>query len=1643
MSLPVFPTNPQDGMIFEVTPGTFYIYSAGSNCWNRFDGADALGLATPLEDGLMAKEDFAKLRSLLVPPPQSSLQGEECESKFSSGIVALYSFDESLSISASPDVINKINGEIVGGPIPWALHKNTAGLDFRVDISNLLNEIEARGLLNKVQLQGEKGEPGKKGTPGIDKLDTGPVGPTGPDGANTPFAGSLTTEPISFEKVDQSSNRAVVDIKTEEVSATESRLVVTRANIGNPDACPNELIPKDIDSELLVVLNTVVGGRFVRNHVVQSSSGDCSLICRICASSIHHVNFGPIVSDIIDKYKDRIRVLKSEKEELVLIWLQTMIEIFNQQKQALCCALENCKSRGRNQSTRQYIETQRIQAAIGDFSLKIDGENDKVITKMDTFKDCPVPLQPANSVIFKEGGVIFNLDAKIHIADPRIGNSGQSLAGYLPPGTYIAEITNCCANFNQSAAGSQFSGHTAILYQAATVVGDTTNIESSVISFPDLGSFGNRAAAVNAYLGVTVSFEHAGGDVSTWLLDPDGFVENNNEGVQVCIIDILQLADDPVPPAGLLYAYRNEVATENFIGKYAPFVGGSTAADNLGIGTDGNVVPISGPDLSAATASNFFYLGTDGLHFNFVAGEPPGPGVEEIEASIQVRFEITNNPLAATIVAQNPSTDIKQLSATEFSGEIGISSSAGFVVGPIDPSSDFSVVFDPSDLDTMRVWNVSDDDNDLALAEGSTEGIGPQTNEVRSVDATALFDLSGSGVSEEFGGGNQNALQVENNISGQNVSIHRPIAISIGTTRTRTPPLASQISPPFAPPFAPPIVPQISPPFAPPTFVPPASPPATPITPFLPPPVDTKGVPLLESGEPIISEEDSTQPRGAEGTPQDPGIQDTVISISGDTIASARYIFTDDEGNKYYSAYNSVDPGQVGTFSFLSLGPPILVVAPPEVFTETVINAKNIEVSELSDLLTRDQLQKAESLQGISRLTFVQEILGTTLDRMPNARDMVDFEIEFQNSAVGFQLLGTISIAVGLPGAITNVVIDNFGLADVPVTENETEVLGRTKRVVAQIGGTDAANGGLLFVGLDSYYGDYQGKDTVRGGVPLDFQGNNFFLANTEGQSRVMQVTGARGFKDIRFAGRELREVIIASDSGIIRGDAVLVSDFGTVYIADGRGGVVYAMQSRIPGNNFYHGDAHDQGSNTFFRYVIDLPKSSVPPVMTFGRKFMQGGVVIDEILANFNGQWFKFRGVSGIQWGRGANAFRADVTTPRCCFGDKPPNHRRVINRTKRFIDPRLATLGLGPGGNSFTTDRDANPQLAFPRASQRFSGRLSGVVQAQLDVEFNQFSFFSLDDRTIYKVTPETGAREVVRVLPDSGIGLRIHPITKDFYYIVNDGGTTIPSGRSIRRVDISDLDGDGVTIIKTVYVAEGVETISSITFGNTLPANPDFSDMALFALVSNLNIIGSGNAVTARLIEISESPSLEPGTKLASPVPTNTDWLSSGTGGNNPNSIGGNPNRIIFSNIAPGSGCQMFHKQVQWYERGWRIGACCGALVELNGTYYIIVKRSIGIDTTCGGGESEKTACIKQFIDSGEGHPAIAWPTVMPVDSPPGGGGEEFLGLPTSGYVSFVKDKTLSDSLLDKISSGKAKVIKGNPTTEIPFILFPALM
>lgn len=128
-----------------------------------------------------------------------------------------------------------------------------------------------------------------------------------------------------------------------------------------------------------------------------------------------------------------------------------------------------------------------------------------------------------------------------------------------------------------------------------------------------------------------------------------------------------------------------------------------------------------------------------------------------------------------------------------------------------------------------------------------------------------------------------------------------------------------------------------------------------------------------------------------------------------------------------------------------------------------------------------------------------------------------------------------------------------------------------------------------------------------------------------------------------------------------------------------------------------------------------------------------------------------------------------------------------------------------------------------------------------------------------------------------------------------------------------------------------------------------------------------------------------------------------------------------------------CDMNLDQVDFYECGWLAGGCCGVWLKAGGTMWIIVKRSIGDDASCGGGENPETDCIAKGLLGGF-HPAIAFPT---------SDGTSFLGKPTPGnYMRFIRDVDLEAQIVQQLRAGGPDIYKivGDPLTNFEGIIFP---
>ena len=333
-----FPPGPTNGQLFEIAPGQLYQYSSFYRSWQRIV-RPVIPLATPISNGLMSKEDYQKLTNILIPPPISNLSSEGCD-PVKIGYVGVEG-DDYLSVTVDPENV----------------HENTGLVQFSLDYDKLIRYLIEQGKVRYITQQGDQGPQGEQGDPGLDSLPVGPYGEDGPDGVNAVWPGALVQDNLGVKE----DNRAIVDVTTQEVSESENYLVVTRANLGNPDACPDTIKPQDRQSPWLLAI--APGGVVTR----KVKTDDGKLVCSsACGSTLHYLNIETIVQSIRKQFVTYLDEQKKIKETYVRSQLDVITSTFEEQKQAIACALERCMSKTRNQQARQYLEQSKIAAAQAD-----------------------------------------------------------------------------------------------------------------------------------------------------------------------------------------------------------------------------------------------------------------------------------------------------------------------------------------------------------------------------------------------------------------------------------------------------------------------------------------------------------------------------------------------------------------------------------------------------------------------------------------------------------------------------------------------------------------------------------------------------------------------------------------------------------------------------------------------------------------------------------------------------------------------------------------------------------------------------------------------------------------------------------------------------------------------------------------------------------------------------------------------------------------------------------------------------------------------------------------------------------------------------------------------------------------------------
>jgi len=507
-----FPKNPEDGEVFEVTPEVIYQYSLSKRCWNRISGANNITTASVSEAGLMTKEDFAKVEDILLPSFSTTLTTEECDTTFKEGRVELVSTKAALEITEKLKLFNP-NGSIQENE--FIIHDNTIGIDFRINIPQLIDELKKRGNFTVRETPGDPGDPGDQGDPGIDRLDTGPVGEDGPAGANAPFAGAL------IEDLNESlpTNKAVVDVVNDPTNP--SKIIVTIGNIGNPDVGPKTVSWKDKNSNWILGLSEAP-------FVCPNLPPEC-----VPTGQLFHLDLEPIIDKLVSRADKILDDLREEKQGLANNFILALAKVFAQQRQAVCCALEAVISRKVNQNIRNIWSNGRYQAAQAGYAFSVSDQIDELQPRTDPQQD-PAQFVPQTPVGPAEQNVVINgnLDLSpiqfgcrecyvdITLNRTNLGSS-RSVKLDLPAFDYVFTIAECCI-FHDGVGGT---GVFNVVYN------DPENGVKTV-RLNDRGFF-LAGEDREQYIGDSLAIRHDGGQVEVYL-DPVPSFGSGNE-IKLCL----------------------------------------------------------------------------------------------------------------------------------------------------------------------------------------------------------------------------------------------------------------------------------------------------------------------------------------------------------------------------------------------------------------------------------------------------------------------------------------------------------------------------------------------------------------------------------------------------------------------------------------------------------------------------------------------------------------------------------------------------------------------------------------------------------------------------------------------------------------------------------------------------------------------------------------------------------------------------------------------------------------------------------------------------------------------------------------------------------------------------------------------------
>lgn len=529
MSTALFPISPTHGMIFELNNGIFFKYDATTRSWIKLTSSGvAIPLATTSENGAMSAIDLKKLNRLVLPPPLSSIIGTDCVAPFSSGTIGLHAGDKFIGVEGTIKVQNiGPTGEVLSQDVPFHIHQHTYGFDFTIDLPELVDDLKLRNQFNVVGPKGVKGEKGVPGIQGPDSILSGAPGEVGEAGT-APTCELIIEEDTLQTAPNEGMTKALVNVKVEyDVDdPLKYKIIFDRQLIGPTGYAADRFYVQDDESPWVLAITGDQADGSVTDPRAQIVCGAAAGAGRL--QKVYHIDMEPIINTIRDRFLVEANIIKTGYQNVVKFWIQTMSDLFDEQKAALCCALEHCKSIKKNQETRNDIESLATSAA-GTANILLHGRNsDEAVnlssTRMLRQLGYPDTCSGGTPQKFPQypnlatGGVGgFAGDEKVPVEpplavteadvtiDPLVNSTlGTAVQVPLEAGDYTATIVKTDASVNGKHRGNVKIKH-------------LKNGVMRAVQFLDKGDFSSLLDAKSAYEGLSLSFHHDGGMVFVWL----------------------------------------------------------------------------------------------------------------------------------------------------------------------------------------------------------------------------------------------------------------------------------------------------------------------------------------------------------------------------------------------------------------------------------------------------------------------------------------------------------------------------------------------------------------------------------------------------------------------------------------------------------------------------------------------------------------------------------------------------------------------------------------------------------------------------------------------------------------------------------------------------------------------------------------------------------------------------------------------------------------------------------------------------------------------------------------------------------------------------------------------------------------------